>query len=335
MVNKNENKLQQTKGFFKLAGIVSGVKRSDFYTEKMTKSDNPKLRKSVKFAIQTSPDNKVFVTLGAQPRDKVYFAKRAETKGEKATVKAVDWDKRKSFKEDGFRLIGTNIGLVKKQDSDGKEVNDVQHLVEYDAIDYIKDHLQDDMHVFVKGHMEYSRFEDRNIKQYVIDQLSLCQPIDFNADDFKEVSNWEQPIAFRSIEKDSSEENKYIITGNIVNYSDIVETDFVLRNAKIAQTFKKNLKPYNLIKIFGNLIGHVQEVTVDEEEDDGWGEPNPMKATSNYHKEMLVVGADKSSLDTEIYSEEIFDEFLRSKKEFGEVASSSTSSDDEDDDWSV
>ena len=331
---KNENKLQQTKGFFKVAGIVSGVKRTDFYTEKMTKTDNPKLRKAVKFAIQTSPDNKVFVTLGAQPRDKVYFSKRAEVKGEKATIKAVDWDKRKSFKEDGFKIIGTNIGLVKKLDGDGKEVNDVQHLVEYDAIDYIKEHLQDDMHVFVRGHMEYSRFEDRNIKQYVIDQISLCQPIDFSAEGFKEVANWEQPIAFRSIEKDASEENKFIITGSIVNYNEIVETDFVLRNAKIAQTFKKNLKPYNSIKIFGNLVGYVQETVVDDE-DDGWGEPNPMEATNNYHKEMLVVGADKASLDTDLYSEEIFDEFMRSKKEFGETASAASSDEDEDDDWSV
>lgn len=102
---KKEDALQQTKGFFKLAGIVSGVKRSDFYSEKMTKTDNPKLRKAVKFAVQTSPENKVFVTLGAQPREKVYFAKRAAVKGEKSTVKAVDWDKRNSFKEDGFILI--------------------------------------------------------------------------------------------------------------------------------------------------------------------------------------------------------------------------------------
>ena len=96
--------LQQTKGFFKLQGIISGVKRSEFYSEKMTKSDNPKLRKSVKFAVQTSLDNKVFVTLAAQPMDKVYFSKKSETKGEKGVTKAVDWDKRKTFKEDGFKL---------------------------------------------------------------------------------------------------------------------------------------------------------------------------------------------------------------------------------------
>jgi hypothetical protein len=300
----------------------------------MTKTDNPKLRKAVKFAVQTSADNKVFVTLGSQPRDKVYFSKRAETKGEKATIKAVDWDKRKSFKEDGFKIIGTNLGLVKKIDNDGNEVNDVQHLVEYDAIDYIKEHLQDDMHVFVRGHIEYSRFEDRNIKQYVIDQLSLCQPIDFTAEGFVEVSNFEQPIVFRSIEKDSTEENKFIMTGSIVNYNDIVETDFVIRNPKLAQTFKKNLKSYNGIKIFGNLVSLVQEVVVDDD-DDGWGEPNPMNANRNYQKEMLVVGADKTSIDTELYSEEIFDEFMRSKKEFGETAAASSSDEDEDDDWSV
>jgi len=339
----NENKLQQTKGFFKLAGIVSGVKRNDFYTEKMTQTDNPKPRRSIKFAVQTSPENKVFVTLGAQPRDKVYFSKRSEIKGEKSTVKAVDWDNRKSFKEDDFKIIGTNIGLVKKQDADGKEINDIQTLVEYDAVEYIKEHLQDDMHVFVRGHMEYSRFEDRNIKQYAIDQIYLSHPIDFTAEDFNETANWEQPIAFRSVEKDPSEENKFILTGSIVNYNDIVETDFVIRTPKIAQTLKKNLKPYNLIKIYGDLIGYVQEVTVDEDGDDGWGEPNPMQATSNFHKEMLVLGADKTSIDTEIYSEEIFDEFMRSKKEFGEVASSKTKSsttddkgdDSDDDDWAV
>ena len=330
-----ETTLQQTKGFFKLQGIVSGVKRNDFYTEKMTKSNNPKLRKAVKFAVQTSPDNKVFVTLGAQPMDKVYFSKKAENKGEKATTKAVDWDKRKSFKEDGFKIIGVNIGLVKKLDKDGKEVNDTQHFVAYDAIDYIKTHLKDDMHVFVRGHVEYSRFEDRNIKQYVIDQISLCQPIDFTAADFKETANWEQPIAFRSIEKDDAEADKFILTGSIINYNNIVETDFIIRNPKIAQTFKKNLMPYHRVKIFGNLIGSVQEVVVDE--DDGWGEPNPMEATSGYFKEMLVTGADKSTIDTEIYSEKIFDEFLRSKKEFGETGgtSAASSDDDDDDDWSV
>ena len=331
---KNENTLKQTKGFFKAVGTVSGVKRNDFFSEKMTKSDNPKLRKSVKFAIQTSPENKVFVTLASQPQDKVYFSKKAEVKGEKSTTKAVDWDKRKSFKEDGYKIIGVNAGLTKKLDKDGKEVNDNQHLVAYDAIDYIKENLKDDMHVFVRGHMEYSRFEDKNIKQYVIDQISLCQPVDFAAEDFKETANWEQPIAFRSIEKDEKEPDKFTLIGSIVNYNDIVETDFIIRNPKIAQTFKKNLKPYNHIKIFGNLVGSVQEVVV--EEDDGWGEPNPMAATNGYHKEMLVTGADKTSLDVDIFSEAIFDEFMRSKKEFGEAGGSvATASDDEDDDWSV
>ena len=329
-----ESTLQQTKGFFKLQGIVSGIKRSDFFSEKMTKSDNPKLRKTVKFAVQTNPNNKVFVTLAAQPMDKVYFSKKADVKGEKATTKAVDWDKRKSFNEDGFKIIGVNIGLTKKLDKDGKEVNDTQHMVAYDAIDYIKENLKDDMHVFVRGHLEYSRFEDKNIKQYVIDQISLCQPIDFATEGFKEVSNWEQPIAFRTIEKDESEIDKFVITGSIVNYNDIVETDFVVRNPKLAQSLKKNLKPYTRIKIYGDLIGSVQEMIV--EDDDGWGEPNPMQATNSYHKEMLVTGAEKETIDTEIYSEAIFDEFLRSKKEFGETGRAAASSgDDDDDDWLV
>lgn len=160
---KNESKLQQTKGFFKVAGIVSGVKRDDFSTEKMTQGMNPKLRKAVKFAVQTSPTNKIYVTLGAQPAEKVYFSKRSEVKGEKSTVKAVDWDARHTFKEDGYSMIGVRVGLTKKTDSDGKEVNDTKTMTPYDAVDYIKENLKDEMSVFIKGHMEYSRFEDRKI----------------------------------------------------------------------------------------------------------------------------------------------------------------------------
>jgi len=333
MTNK-ENTLKQTRGFFKLVGYISGVMRNDYYTEKMTKTDNPKLRKAVKFAVQTSPENKVFVTLAAQPMEKVYFAKKSETKGENSAIKAVDWDKRKSFKEEGYKLIGCNIGLAKKINADGKEVNDSQNLAAYDAIDLIKTNLQDGMCVFVRGHIEYSRFEEKNIKQYVIDQISLCQPIDFTAEDFKQTANWEQPIAFRSVESDASEAGKFVLTGSVINYNDIVDTDFIIRDEKIAVTFKKNLKPYTHIKIYGDLIGSVQEVVVDE--NDGWGEPNPMEAINGYYKEMLVTGADKTTIDTEIYSEEKFDEFMRSKKEFGETGSvSSSNSSDEEDDWSV
>ena len=187
--------LQQTRGFFKLQGVISGVKRNDFYTEKMTKSDNPKLRKAVKFAVQTGPDNKVFVTLGAQPMDKVYFSKKSETKGEKGTTKVVDWDKRNTFAEEGYKLIGVNVGLTKKVDKDGKEVNDSQNLAAYDAIDKIREHLKDDMHVYIRGHVEFSRYEDRNIKSYVIDQISLCQKVDFEAKGYKPTANWEQTIA--------------------------------------------------------------------------------------------------------------------------------------------
>jgi len=324
-------KLLQTRGSFQVKGIVSGVSRNDYYSEKMTRSDNPRLRKSIKFAIQTSPDNKVFVSLAAQPQDKVYFNKRAEEKGGTPITRAIDWDKRDSFKEDGFRIIGVNIGLIKKLDKDGKEINDIQNLHPYDAVGYINEHLADGMSVFIRGRIEYSRYEDKNIKQYVIDQISLCKPVDFEAGDFTEVANWEQYIAFRAIEKDESEDNKFVLTGSIVNYNNIVETDFIIRNSKIAQVFKKNLKPFTRVKIFGNLIGKIQEVVADEE-DDGWGEPNPMQATNGYYKEMLVTGADKTSLDTEVYSEDIFDEFLRGDKEFGD---NTDSSDDEDDDWSV
>lgn len=333
-----ENALQQTKGYFKLAGIVSGVNRDDFFTEKLTQSANPKNRKSIKFAVQTSPNNKVFVTLAAMPMDKVYFSKKAEKKGEKSTTKSVDWDKRHSFNEDGFSIIGTNVGLSKKLNEEGKEVNDIKHLVPYDAIDHIKDNLKDGMSVFIRGSMEYSNYEGRNIKQFTIGQISLCQPIDFQAEGFKEQSNFEQPIVFMSVEKDEQEADKYTLIGSIVTYNNIIETDFALRGergAKMFQNFKKRLKPYTALTVSGNLVGRVEEV-VAEDDDDGWGEPNPMRAMSSYAKEMLITSADKDSIDTELYSEKAFDEFMRDKKEFGDTARSKAtvvSDEDDDEDW--
>jgi hypothetical protein len=75
-------------------------------------------------------------------------------------------------------------------------------------------------------------------------------------------------IVFMAIDKDKDEEGKFIVTGSMVNYNNIVETDVIVRKPKLAQNLKK-LKPYTAIKVHGDLIGSVQETVV--EEDDGWG----------------------------------------------------------------
>lgn len=326
--------LQQTRGYFKLAGIVSGVRRQDFFKDTTTKTG--KNRKAVKFAIQTSAENKVFVTLAGQPMDFVYYSKRAEKKGEKSETKKVPWEKRKDFKEEGFNLIGVNVGLSKKLDKEGKEVNDIQYAVAYDAVQLINENLRDGMSVFVRGNIEYSTFEGRNIQQYVINQISLCQDIDFAQEGFTETASWEQPIVFKAVNKDTEEAGKWRLTGDIITYNDVVETDFVIRNEKIAKTLSKNLKPYYAVKVHGSLIGRTEEVVV-EDDDDGWGEANPMNAMGSYYREMLVTGADKTSVDSELYSEEAIEEFLRGKKEFGTTTTttSATVEEDDDEDWDV
>ena len=338
-----ENKglgLQETKGSFQLSGTVSGTKSDKFYKETMTKTNKP--FRSIGFAVNVDNGKGVYVSLNGMEKAEVCFSK-SEGKGQKSTTKKVPWKDRFTFAEKDFKPLGVNVGVSKIVDKSGKEVNDKKVLVEYDACKEIGDNLVDDKSVFVKGKVEYSTYNDKHQTKFVPQQVSLCKDIDFTAEEFTPTADFQQVIIFTGI-KPNEDKTKFTISAKIVTYNTIEDAEFYVTNPSLANIFKKNLKPYTAIKVWGNI--NVEKDTEEVTTDDCWGDSNNMdKVNSPTTRELIITGADKNSVDTETYTEEIIEKALEKMKseknakndygdsgdDWGSTDTSKASS--EDDEW--
>jgi hypothetical protein len=332
--------LQETKGTFQVRGIVSGVDKDRFYTDKKTKTG--KDFRAVNFGCAYNDKQTVYMSLNGMPQQKVYFSKRNQSTG-KTETKDVPWANRNKFNEDGWRLIGVNLGLKKTLDENGKSVNDKKTMVPYDACEYINENMEDDMSVFVKGALEFSSFTDNdgNIRRgikYVPSQVSLCQDVNFEeySESNKPVHDFTQNIVFVGIDKenvDGKDTGRFVVSAKIVTYNDIVNTEFIITNAGLAKLFKTKLKAYNAITVHGKIeVVHSVQVV---EEEDCWGETNEMNSTTNPTKvELVITGATPSTIDKETYSEKNVADAMKkiraSKTAEEKFVANDDTSDDED-----
>jgi hypothetical protein len=302
--------LQETKGTFQVRGIINGVEKDRFYTNKKTQTG--KDFRAVNFGCEYNDKQTVYLNLNGMPQQKVYFSKRNQSTG-KTETKDVPWANRNKFNEDGFRMIGVGLGLTKTTDQSGKVVNDKKTMTPFDACEYINDNLKDDMSTFIKGNVEFSSYTDKdgNVRRsvkYIPGQISLCKEVDFGAYDGvdnKPVHDFTQTIVFMGIDKEKENDKdtgRFVVSAKIVTYSDIVDAEFIITDSKLAGIFRKNLKAYNAITVHGRIeVTHsVQEV----EEEDSWGEANAMNSVSAPTKtEMIITGATPSTIDKETYTE--------------------------------
>lgn len=301
--------LPQQRGAFQMRGVVSGVERSNFYSEKKTKRGGD--FRSVFFQCRTGKDGAPHnISLNGMPRDKVYFFRSEDkAKGITKDKKEVAFKDRNTFVcPDGYSLVGIHLGLTQKE-SDGKMLNDKVTMVEYDACKYIADNLKDDQSVFIKGSTEFSSYQGKHQVRFTPNQISLCaKPIDFNTDDFKESANWEQNMVYTGIQFDK-ELGEAVISAKIVGYNTIEDAIFYLnpndsdKVKKLMQNMKNKLKPYTSFTASGYMkaVEKVEEVV----EDDGWGESNAMERQSSpVERKMYITGIDPSTFDTDTYTEE-------------------------------
>lgn len=349
--------LPQTKrGNFEIRGIINGTESDRFFTEKKTRTGGDFA--NVNFGVEYDAGSTIYMTLNGMTRDKVYFSKRVD--GGKTETKEVIWANRNKPQGDGWRLIGINLGITKIQDKDGKIVNDKKTMTEYDATKYIRDNLKDDSSVFIKGNIEYDSYTDKdgNIRRsvkYVPTQVSLCaKDIDFDEFDGetkKPKHAFTQTIIFTGIDKERDDNEKetgrYVVNAKVVNYNNIQDVEYIISDSKLANLFRKNLKVYNAIEVFGRIqVTHSIESVSDN---DGWGEANEMKRVNAPTKvELLVTGADPHTIDKETYNAKNIEDAMkqikasqRAKESFGESKttndvddwSTDDDIDDEDDPW--
>lgn len=340
--------LQETKGIFQVKGVVSGISKDKFYTSKKTKTG--KDFRAVNFGCAYDNRKSVYMNLNGMPQQNVCFSKRNPDTG-KTDIKKIPWADRNKFHEKDFSMIGVKLGLVKTTDNSGKTVNDKKTMHAFDACEYIKENLSDNESVFIRGNLDFSSYMDnqnnihRSIK-YVPNQISLCQEVDFSQYDNeknKPVHNFTQTIVFTGIEKEKENDRdtgRFIVSAKIVTWTDIVDTQFIIVDAKLAGLFKKNLKPFNAIEVSGKIeVSHsIKEVS----EEDCWGEQNVMKSVSAPTKtEMIITGANPQSIDRETYTEKNISDAIkkiRASQTAEQNFSGKTNVDisvDDDDNWNT
>ena len=339
MAKKTKLGIQETKGQFQLKGIVTRTESDKFFKE-ITTQNNKEMR-MVNFGIEYDKGKTVFIDLNGMEQDKVYFMKTEKTDDgkNKYITKDVPWSQRNTFNEEGYRIIGTHLGITKVMNEKGDNVNLKKVLHSYDACKEIKDNLKDGLSVFVKGNIEYSHFEqngqNRNSTKFVPNQISLCKPVDFENEDFEPEALFQQTIIFMDI-KPNEQKNKYYVTAKIVTYNSIEDAEFVITNSNLATLFKKKLKPYTGILVYGYI--NSEKIVEDVQTEDYWGEANAMKKIKDqYVREMVITGADSTSIETETWSESNIDaaiakmnENQQVNKEWGSSVKLSDNDNDED-----
>lgn len=300
--------LPETKGSFEIRGKISGVEKDGFYKEGVSTTGNKWRR--INFGVNYDEHATVFVGLNGSPREKVYFSKRNK-EAKKPETKAVNWNDRNKFNEDGYRLIGIGCGLEQKRNEKGAIENVNKTLVEYDACEYMKDILEDDMDVFVRGDIDFRSYENdkgeiKRSVNYTPKSIYACKaPIDFDAEDFEPRHEFKQTIVFREITKemeDDKETGRFVVSAWIVKYNSIENADFIIEDKSLANLFKKNLKEYTSIDVHGKINCRTIVETVTEE--DCWGQRSEMDRVSHpVVREMIITGAIPASIDKSTYSE--------------------------------
>ena len=301
--------LPQTKGTFQVRGKVVGTDKDKFYIEKMTKNNKP--WRSINFGVQFDSEKTLYVGTNGMERDNVYFCKKIEDG--KTDKKVIPWKDRFNYHEEGYRMIGVNVGVEKTTDENGNTVNNKKTLTDYDSCKEISDHLRDDMSVFVKGNLEFSTYQDSHRTKFVTSQVSLTKDdVDFEKEEFHPVADFTQMIVFMGVTP-NKEKTRATVEAKIVTYDTIEDAEFIIEDMNLARMFAKQLKPYTVIKVWGRIS--VEKDTEEVETTDCWGKKNNMdKVNSPTIRELIIEGADPNSIDTGTFTESEIDKAIEEMK---------------------
>lgn len=309
MAKERLHEMKQTQSAFQLRGIVTGVESQRFYRSGTGKNGGQ--WNAVQFGVKIAENKTVYVTLNGFPRKEVFYYKKGEN-GAKGVTERVEWKNRNKAPGKDFRLIGINISTGK--DENGKNINEV--FVEYDAVEWLHDNLRDGDSVFIKGSLDFNSYTDRNGQVHktinlVPNQISYTQkPVDFDAEDYVEMAEFENTLVFNSIDKEEDENNKatgrFILTGYSIGYNTVENVSFIIEadHAKLANNLRKAMKPGYSIKTYGR-INVINDISVVESDDDGWGEASPMeRINAPVRREYVVYKADPNTIEKSEYNED-------------------------------
>lgn len=317
----SENVLVPHKSSFKVRGKIVGMSNDNFFKEDTSANGNTYRR--INFGVVTKPDSRVFVELFGMPMDYAYAYSRSEKKTQK-----INWENRfdKNKLKKGYDLIEPD----------------------WDKCERIKEEFSDKDDVVVVGEIQYSEYNGNLQQRFVIKNIYKCsEPIDFEAEDFKEENVFTQELTITDVQHDKENGkliiNAYIIEGRGKNNPPVIQpAQFVVeieRNRKFAATIGK-LKFGTTLKASGYINHRAITEEVEQEQGEEFGEFEETSTVTNYVKELVIKGVDGNSIEKKKYKEEDFAELLAAQEEeklvgqddddeFGEQVGDSEDQDDE------
>ena len=319
--------LQQTKGKFQVYGKIIGVDKDRFYSEITTRTGKP--MRMLNFGVEINRGQTIYLSLNGMENDKVYFSPDKKTEGQ---IESVPWRDRFTYNKPGYHAMGVCVGLEQIVNAKGKPENVKKYLVGFDACEYISEHLQDGMSVFIRGDIEYSTYNEKHQIKFVPSQVSLLsKDIDFDDTSYTVSAAFQQQIIVMGVTKHENG-NDFVVSAKTVGFKSIEDAEFILHKEKapLAQALRK-MKPYTTLMVFGNI--EVINSAVEVKKDDIWG-VNPMTITAPTIRQLVITGGEPDTIDTTIYNEKDMEEAIARMNAKNQVKSDfADTNDDEDNVW--
>ena len=336
-------KFQPTRGYAKFKGEITRLK------DESIKDDYANDRcKKISFSVKTSENNEIPVTLFGYKGNNVLFSPQTK-KGEKRDLIEVSWENRNTPPEEGARLF---MGVQLKGEGD----KEVQTFTTYDAIDKIAAKFKNGDKVFIQAQTNPQQYEGQDGKKvtrmdYEIQKIFVAkEEIDFEAEDFVEMSNFQQRgiyLGSEEVKDEETGEKSLAIDLRVITNKDGSYIDFTyplpLRSEglkKLAKNIKKKVKPYHLVELTGNVRNEAVVEAAEADEEDDWGGEEVagfggVITSYNRVNEVLKFGTEfwKDEENQKKYKESDFqlDEFNDEDDDFGGDGDGIDFGDDDDD----
>lgn len=311
MATENEFvQLKQTKGTFEVVGQLFNVTGEN--TLKAGQSTNGKEYKIYTLGLRISDSERMFLTLNGMEQDYVYFGKSMAKKGEKAPTERVEWAKRKSYADShpDEKAISVQIGIVGGED--GKNI--VEHLVAFDAIEYLQANAENNMSVRVIGNIEFNSYEDKNTKElkknvkFVPTRIYReYAPVDFQSEKFEKYAEFVQQAVYKGVRREAvGDEFEFYVDILSIGYKSYEDSSLLITDS-LAKLLKDNMKANWMIPLTGKIKSNQTVEVVDA---DVWGESSKVgKAKTPSRVTLLVDGARNKEMDKETYTSKTIDAY--------------------------
>lgn len=283
------SKLQQTKSSFRIRGVIQGKDnptRRNGYREGVVKNGASagKPYRSIRFLVQTAPDNKIPVEMFGMVRDTANWYNRQLQDNKK-----VPWEQRYNEPPAGYELIKP----------------------EFDQIQEINENFKDGDSVVVVGEIRFSTYEgqDGNIRQqktYSIKNIyESTEDVDFENENFIEDNEFGLDIIVNDVMKVPQDE-KTVISFYTVDYrGDFYPGQGEILHSNVSNGFLRNIsrmKFGDFMRVNGIIHNRVIEEEI--EIDDDWGTQE--STAQQFYNALEITGVDPTTIMKKMYSQEDF-----------------------------